>query len=766
MPKFLHDFLDEPSNVLFSFTQEFIEQPIEQTIELEFGGRTNVQSNWLRGPGSGDASIVFPDGTRLQGSFNGFSLESGTIKFPSGVTFQGKFERNRKFVVGLFQKGIIRFPDNSYLQVECEGLRLVKAQLFNSVGESQLIIDGFDVIHFREPGSLFVKKFDLRNFTLSKVTSENQKELIEENVYSYFGLYQSTKSFIAFDSDFFKKFGDQVAREERAFPADLEDAIRWVENTSKFSNKMLTFSLKNFPGFIMMKVDDIKNPNYGKGYFKNGSFKAPLQMIVIESSLRFILAGRLYDIEQIKQAILRLMQQFSTEQNEAFIEISDDDTEGAEPTLLAQSLLSKPSEEQYRILLTEMVEKYELAQRINEHEKSRLNSELTILINKNLHLERANEKLTQMLNNTHLSMKHLTGELNDCNGLINKKNEAIDRLRGEVVNRSKEFSRVERINENLKQIYDQKEKEFMTLIKDFASIKNNFNEELRVLREKNTLLGDENRELKSQILKADDQIDYLNQQNLALNSRIESFENMEDHLLIGLEQTRNEFESLGSNYNKLMIEKQCLYNELKKLAEFGKSQQFKVQQLEAELEAKLKVVHEQSSQSEFLHQADVMDSESSNQIIDFTGKIVNGKKEGPGYLKTRDFVFEGSFKNDKFFGKGKLTLTRNNKVLEGEFDADGNFKGSMLRIGSVEYHGPIVRNQMEGKGVLNFKNGFMVEGHFKKDNFDGSQPYEITDLNEGTEDLAYVQPSKNYLVSINNGLFKIDFESGELKKID
>jgi len=51
----------------------------------------------------------------------------------------------------------------------------------------------------------------------------------------------------------------------------------------------------------------------------------------------------------------------------------------------------------------------------------------------------------------------------------------------------------------------------------------------------------------------------------------------------------------------------------------------------------------------------------------------DGKKHGEGIYKKDGAVYEGSFKNNLYSGKGKLTLP-NGLVFEGEFDSGNYYK--------------------------------------------------------------------------------------------
>lgn len=72
----------------------------------------------------------------------------------------------------------------------------------------------------------------------------------------------------------------------------------------------------------------------------------------------------------------------------------------------------------------------------------------------------------------------------------------------------------------------------------------------------------------------------------------------------------------------------------------------------------------------------------------YRGDFVNSIKDGYGELNAKTFKYEGSFRNNKLDGKGKILFKETNDTYEGDFQ----------------------NNQINGKGVFRWNNGDVYEG--------------------------------------------------------
>ena len=109
------------------------------------------------------------------------------------------------------------------------------------------------------------------------------------------------------------------------------------------------------------------------------------------------------------------------------------------------------------------------------------------------------------------------------------------------------------------------------------------------------------------------------------------------------------------------------------------------------------------------------------------GKFVNGKLNGKGFYKTLTSIYEGEFLNSKKCGKGELKTKK--YIYKGDFDDDefnGNGSIEFLEEGS-KYTGEFVKNDINGKGRFEWKNGDIYEGYMKKGKMDGFGKFSFSD---------------------------------------
>lgn len=83
-------------------------------------------------------------------------------------------------------------------------------------------------------------------------------------------------------------------------------------------------------------------------------------------------------------------------------------------------------------------------------------------------------------------------------------------------------------------------------------------------------------------------------------------------------------------------------------------------------------------------------------------------------------TYEGEFKNDKSYGKGKFISADKKLIYEGEFGADmQDGTGSETKIGVYKFTGSFKNRKKNGKGEMTWLNGQTYSGMWKDGNFDG-----------------------------------------------
>lgn len=94
----------------------------------------------------------------------------------------------------------------------------------------------------------------------------------------------------------------------------------------------------------------------------------------------------------------------------------------------------------------------------------------------------------------------------------------------------------------------------------------------------------------------------------------------------------------------------------------------------------------------------------------FEGTYKKGKRQGPGFLKTEKFSFEGDFENNiGLYNTGKIT----------HFDPEGNSFEKQFK-GVLNYLGDFQENTIYGKGEVFFRNKWSFRGTFYEDEINGA----------------------------------------------
>jgi hypothetical protein len=320
----------------------------------------------------------------------------------------------------------------------------------------------------------------------------------------------------------------------------------------------------------------------------------------------------------------------------------------------------------------------------------------------------------------------LVNENEEMRSKIVQSLDEIEAYKDEFPRVTNSLSKLEKSNTELKNAYSEKDKELLSMCRKHSKLEKDFKEEIHRMTERAVSIDER----------------MMEQQNI-------------------IENQKKQIHTLNTTVKELTFTNENLYN-LNEEASKKDSQLKMANEKSANYERLIMNLKDKiSSMSETIQELKL-----SQNIIDFTGTINNGKKEGKGVLKTDTFEYEGLFKDDRFNGKGKLRFFANNKTLDGEFDEIGYFVGNKLMIGEVEYHGSIVGNEMNGKGALNFKNNFIVEGSFLADSLIDGNPCNIINLDDGSEEPAIAQSDEVHLLTAENVKYKLDFASGQLQRLD
>ena len=112
----------------------------------------------------------------------------------------------------------------------------------------------------------------------------------------------------------------------------------------------------------------------------------------------------------------------------------------------------------------------------------------------------------------------------------------------------------------------------------------------------------------------------------------------------------------------------------------------------------------------------------------FEGKFNDGKIDGKGIYKYKDILYIGDFENHLRQGKGEK-ITKN-YYYKGDFNNDqidgyGRIQFINSKDGESEYEGFFKKNNIEGKGIMKWKNGNIYEGEVKNGKMNGEGIFKI-----------------------------------------
>ena len=106
----------------------------------------------------------------------------------------------------------------------------------------------------------------------------------------------------------------------------------------------------------------------------------------------------------------------------------------------------------------------------------------------------------------------------------------------------------------------------------------------------------------------------------------------------------------------------------------------------------------------------------------YEGKFENGKIYGKGIYKYKDILYIGDFENNLRQGKGEKITNRyyyNGYFNNDKIDGYGRIQFINSPEGEIEYEGFFKENNIEGKGIMKWKNGNIYEGEMKNNKMDG-----------------------------------------------
>jgi hypothetical protein len=126
----------------------------------------------------------------------------------------------------------------------------------------------------------------------------------------------------------------------------------------------------------------------------------------------------------------------------------------------------------------------------------------------------------------------------------------------------------------------------------------------------------------------------------------------------------------------------------------------------------------------------VYNEEDEDKREIYEGEMMDGKKHGFGKLTTKDYIREGTWKEDKFTGWGRESRI-NGEILEGRF-VDGKVEGKGILRDSKgsSYIGDFVDSKRQGFGELDTKKA-NYKGEFKDNKFNGHGKVKIKE--DGSE---------------------------------
>lgn len=143
---------------------------------------------------------------------------------------------------------------------------------------------------------------------------------------------------------------------------------------------------------------------------------------------------------------------------------------------------------------------------------------------------------------------------------------------------------------------------------------------------------------------------------------------------------------------------------------------------------------------------------------EYDGEFLDGKRDGYGVYKwVSGQLYEGSFKNDKMNGKGKMSYPDGN-TYEGDWLDDKREGFGVYNCpDGRRYEGTFHNDVLEGKGTMYYENGDIFQGEWVNDAMEGYGVYKWHDnrIYEG-----------QYVNGIEHGKGKMTYSSGDIYEGD
>lgn len=321
------------------------------------------------------------------------------------------------------------------------------------------------------------------------------------------------------------------------------------------------------------------------------------------------------------------------------------------------------------------------------------------------------------------------------------------------------ISQLNETNNQLKTLYNLKEKEFFDFMRDFKAKEAMFNAERRVLQENDAILQEQIDKQRKLIEAVEESNQNLNDENTRLKNEIKT--DRKDNEMSNLELNKRLKTLEAENAQLIQINAQLNLNidNLKSENSFLTDRFTKCQ--------KSMIFCENLDLKSFF-KGEIVNGlkngicEEKDLNYHFIGTYDKGRKVGQCTLIENNVELNGNIENDCLNGEGQLKDLNTNKIMKGRF-RNGQFTGNTLQIGKVKYNGSIKDNMANGNGYFEFTNDFFFEGRFSDDNPDDKHSGTVTRPCTGDEWSAEVVDG--YISVQGLGFFVIDYTSGELKRV-
>ena len=722
--KFFSDFLNEPSNSLQPFFAELEKNPDAVHRELKLKTPKLPKIEWASRVGNGDGKISFSDGTTVTGNFKNFKLQEGTIVFPSGLRFKGKFRSSDNVMVDIFQSGTITFNDGTYVRAEFENLKMKKMEVFEANNALLGRLTENEQLIIRPKLSNIIKRFDVLTFSEDSLVLTGE---LENLTYSFFGLYLKKENTSAVSTPFFARNNFLTNKSKLEFDLSTYE-IDFLARNKNPEDSILRFEMQAFPGLFVFYADDIENPNCGSGYFLLSDFHVTLTLFSSPDGAVFILKNKVYSPLTIK-AILKKMideQMYQKFNNSEFYDM--------EATQLPNS-----KDSQFQQTLNRMVRKYECIQKLADSSKTEFRSKLNHLININNALQKKNEELvTNEAESKNQKKKFETENKNLINEIQIIAKDSQNAKCAAKADSEKQKVVISDLQSNLRRITN-----------DLEAVK--MNSKIKI----DTLLNEKN-ELEIKLKKFEEQMKSLIEQSDISQRHCANLQGT-------LQSETSKIEKINQFLKDSSVRETALREQVSRLLDELNFKNVNWELLDGQLKTTQNTL--ERTQESLTCVTQQLKSQIENTCVLFKGQMTNGKKEGVCIYQTSKLLLDGNFVNDLLQGQATSTDFETLKIIKGNLWKEGVFYGNELFVGTVKYKGPIVNNHMHGRGYFEFINGFNLEATFQNDEISSNKNTILIDLNDGEEVNVKLANDKTTLMANNGKKWTIDFKGGNILKL-